>query len=407
MKNLIILLFVSEFLLSNPLQEAIDNAKNGDIIELGSGVINGDVVISKPVSIIGNSTVINGSGTSSVIKIFSNNVILKNLKIQNSGNSHSNIDAGISCEQSNNILIENNEIQNSLFGIDFKQCNDSKILNNRISSKNVDLGLRGDAIRLWHSHNNKILNNKINKSRDLVIWYSSGNLIKSNIATDGRYSLHFMYAGRNLVENNVFLRNSVGVFFMFSNGSEVRHNFIAHSTGTFGVGIGMKDTSDFLVEDNILMYNARGLYLDNSPYEPGTTNRYFKNQILYNTTAIQLQSVQLPSIFKDNNFIGNIDLVLSASSEKSLHKNNWINNFYDEYEGFDRNKDGFGDNAFKNYAYADIIWQNYPNLKFFYASAAISSINFLSKLAPFSEPILLLKDNQPRIKPMEMEFKYE
>ena len=77
MKNLIILLFVSEFLLSNPLQEAIDNAKNGDIIELGSGVINGDVVISKPVSIIGNSTVINGSGTSSVIKIFSNNVILK------------------------------------------------------------------------------------------------------------------------------------------------------------------------------------------------------------------------------------------------------------------------------------------------------------------------------------------
>lgn len=80
MKNLIILLFVSEFLLSNPLQEAIDNAKNGDIIELGSGVINGDVVISKPVSIIGNSTVINGSGTSSVIKIFSNNVILKKFK---------------------------------------------------------------------------------------------------------------------------------------------------------------------------------------------------------------------------------------------------------------------------------------------------------------------------------------
>lgn len=401
------LIFNLSLALSNALQEAINSAEKGDIIELGNGELIGNIIISKPISIIGNNTTISGDEKGSVIKITSPNVSIKNLNIKGSGNSHSNIDAGISCENSYNVLIQNNHITDSLFGIDFKQCNDSKIISNKITSKNLNLGLRGDAIRLWYSHNNEILNNEIYKSRDTVIWYSSGNLIKGNKAVDGRYSLHFMYAGKNLVEDNVFLRNSVGIFFMFSNGSEARRNFIAYSPGAFGVGIGMKDTSNFLIEDNILMYNSRGLYIDNSPYEPGTTNTYKKNQILYNSTAIQFQSVQLPSIFEDNNFIGNMDLILSGSSEKSMKKNFWNGNYFDEYQGFDKDNDGFGDTYFQSYAYADMLWQNYPNLKFFYGSAAIGSINLLAKLAPFSEPTLLAIDKKPRIKPLNMDFKYE
>lgn len=398
-------LLVVTIAFANPLQDAINSAKSGDILELGSGEFEGDIIINKPLKLKGSGTTIKGSGTTSVIKITSPNVVVENLIIKGSGNSHTNIDAAISCDSAHGVKILNNDIKDALFGVDFKQCNDSFIKDNNITSKDVSLGLRGDAIRLWYSHNNEISGNYIYDSRDMVVWYSSGNLIQKNIGTGGRYALHFMYAGRNLVLDNNFTKNSVGVFFMFSNGSEVRKNFVANSTGSFGLGFGMKDTSNFLIEDNIMMYNARGLYIDNSPYEPGTTNTYKSNQILYNTVAIQTQSVQLPSTFENNNFIGNMDLMLTGSSENSLTKNIWKSNFYDEYQGFDRDKDGFGDTAFQSYSYADILWQHYPNLQFFYGTAIIESINLLAKLAPFSKPILLLEDKSPRIKPLE--FKYE
>ena len=44
----------------------------------------------------------------------------------------------------------------------------------------------------------------------------------------------------------------------------------------------------------------------------------------------------------------------------------------------------------------------YPNLQFFYGSSVFSVLNFLAKLAPFSEPIKLLEDSSPRIKPLDV-----
>lgn len=398
-KILLCLLVFLNFLYPNPLQEAISSAEPGDIITLDDGVYEGNIVINKAITLQAkNRAVIRGNGTGSVIKIKSSNVSLINLKIENSGNSHTNIDAGISCENSNLVRIENNDISNSLFGIDFKQCNESKIVDNRITSKPVSLGLRGDAIRLWYSHNNEISHNYIYESRDMVIWYSSGNTIKNNYGRDGRYSLHFMYAGKNLVENNKFEFNSVGIFFMFSSGSLVRNNHVSNSTGPFGVGIGMKDTSDFTLENNVLMYNARGLYIDQSPFQPGTINTYYKNQILYNTTGVHFHATQHKSVFANNDLIGNMEIAINDTPDSKVLENEWRENYFDDYEGFDRDKDGYGDMPYASYSYADRLWQHSPSLRFFYGSTAISALNFLARLAPFSEPEMLLSDKRPKMR---------
>lgn len=398
--TLLFAVFFLNFAFSNMLQEAIDSAEAGDIITLEDGIYEGNVVINKALTIKGGgkNAIIKGDGTTSVVKIRSSNVSLINLNIQNSGNSHTNIDAGISCEGANFVRIEGNDVSNSLFGIDFKQCNESKIINNRLTSKPVSLGLRGDAIRLWYSHNNEILDNYIYEARDLVVWYSSGNLIKKNYGRDGRYSLHFMYAGKNLVEDNKFEFNSVGIFFMFSSGSTARNNQVLNSTGAFGVGIGMKDTSDFILENNVLMYNARGLYIDQSPFQPDTVNIYEKNRILYNTVGIQFHATQHKSIFKDNEFIGNMEIAINDTPDSKILQNEWSGNYFDDYEGFDRDRDGYGDIAYASYTYADRLWQHFPNLRFFYGSTAISALNFLARLAPFSEPELLLSDERPKMK---------
>lgn len=398
MKKISLLLLLCPLLsMASLLQDAINNAPAGSKIELQSGEYHGNIVINKPLTIDGlNQTAhIVGEQKGSVITINSSNVVIKNLKITGTGESHEKADSAILIQDSNNITIDNNRIEDSLFGVSFERVNRSKIINNYITSKAVDLGLRGDAIRLWYAHDNQIIGNTIEKSRDFVLWYSSGNIIEDNIGRYNRYSVHFMYAGRNMVKNNLFEFNSVGIFFMFSNGTTAVNNTIRNSVGAFGVGIGMKDSSDFTISNNDIVYNARGLYIDQSPFQPGTINVYKGNKILYNTSGVQFQVSREKSVFTQNLLKGNMEQVINDSPKNNLELNHWDKNYWDTYEGFDRNENNIGDLPFKHYAYADTLWLYNPNIKFFYGSVVMDLLNFLSKIAPFSQPDLLATDNNP------------
>ncbi len=85
---------------------------------------------------------------------------------------------------------------------------------------------------------------------------------------------------------------------MYSSGTTAIGNTIRNSIGSFGVGVGMKDSSNFTLIDNDIIYNARGIYIDQSPFQPGTTNIYKKNKILYNSSGIQFQALREKSIFE-------------------------------------------------------------------------------------------------------------
>lgn len=401
-KIAIVLAVLFSSLVANELQEAIDNAPEGSKITLSEGIYKGNIVINKALTIdgINKKAKIIGDGNSSVITIKSSNVTIKNLSIENSGFSVENVDSAIYAKEVNNITILNNNISDTLFGLNLEQVNRSKIIDNFITSKDLELGVRGDAIRLWSSHDNQLFANRIYKSRDFVLWYSSGNIIENNYGSYNRYSLHFMYAGRNLVRNNLFEYNSVGIFFMYSSGTIAIGNTVRNSLGAFGVGIGMKDSSDFTLLENNLIYNPRGLYLDQSPYHPGTVNVFERNNILYNVSGVQFQVSRERSMFKGNNIKGNIEPVVSDTPRNNLNINDWRENYWDMYEGFDRNGDGYGDIPYKHYVYADKLWLYNPNIKFFYGSVIMDLLNFLAKFIPFSEPELLAVDNRPL-----MEFK--
>jgi len=396
MRFLTLLLF--PFLLfANPLQEAIDKAPSGSKIELGEGKYYGNIIINKPLIIDGLNAKahIIGDNKGSVVSIKSSNVILKNLSISGSGDSHESIDAAILAEDVSDIEIVNNNISNSLFGINLQKVSNSKITDNFITSKPYDLGVRGDSIVLWYSHGNLIARNHLYKSRDLVAWYSGKNVFEANHGELGRYSLHFMYATDNLIKDNLFEKNSVGVFFMYSQGIKAFNNTIKNSLGTFGLGLGLKDCSNFMIEDNNIIYNARGVYLDQSPYQPDTLNTFRGNKILYNSNAVQFQGLREKSLFNENIFKGNMELILSDIPKEDTRYIEWRGNYWDAYEGFDKNGDGVGDIPYKHYVYADKLWLYNANIKFFYGSVAMDLLNFLAKMAPFSEPELMAVDDEP------------
>ena len=402
MSKIIILFFFIFYNLlnANILQDAIDNAKEGSILKLPKGVYKGSIKINKPISIIGKEegVIIDGLGEGTVIEINSPYVTIKNLTIIGSGERHDKLDAAIKISNSKQSEISDNIIKDCLFGIDVSMSNNSIISNNYITSKDLDLGLRGDGLRLWYSNDNIVSKNKLINSRDMIVWYSHGNEISENYGENNRYSLHFMYAGKNYVRNNTYKFNSVGIFFMYSKDTLASGNIIKSSLGATGMGIGLKDVSNFTLKDNTVIYCAQGIYIDHSPFEPDTKNWIENNKILYNAEALHFHSLSENNVIKGNNILGNIEDVINDSRGSNTYKNEIVNNYWDNYEGFDKNGDNIGDTPHKVFQYADQLWVYNPNVKFFYGSPVISLLNFLAKLAPFSQPVFLMSDKEPKLK---------
>ncbi len=381
------------------LQDAINNAPSGSKLDLPPGLYKGNITIDKPLIIDGKNrkAIIEGDGKGTVVTIKSPFVTLQNLTIRHSGARHENVDAGVALKKVHHVNVLNCRIEDTLFGIDMVQSTECNISRNFITSKPFDLGLRGDAIRLWYSNDNTLTHNHISRSRDFVVWYSHGNLIAKNFGEYGRYSLHFMYTGKNFVKDNKFSHNSVGIFFMYSRDTVATGNTVVNSLGTTGLGIGLKDCSNYTIKNNYILYCARGLYVDRSPFEPDTVNHIENNYILYNSEGVHFHSLSLHNIFKNNVFKGNIDTVINDSYNTKITENVWDGNYWDDYQGFDRDRDGVGDTPYHLFYYADKLWMLNPNVKFFYGSPVISILNFLAKLAPISEPVRLLTDKHPKI----------
>jgi len=377
-----------------PLQPLIDQTPVGETLTPEPGIYAGPVVIDKSIILDGkNKVTIDAGGTGTVILLKTDGATVRNLHLTNSGESHNDIDAGVHVRGKFNV-IKDNKIDNCLFGIDLQQSENNIVRRNRISSKPFELGQRGDAIRLWYSFHNKITDNQITDARDTVVWYSANNTISRNQASNSRYSLHFMYSRYNLVEDNRYLNNAVGIFLMYSDGVVVRNNHIAHATGPTGVGIGFKETSDLIIEGNKILYCASGIYIDVSPFQPDTTNRFRHNLIAYNGIGIRFLNDWTGNIFKQNQIVDNLTQVV-VSGGKTANRNVWEGNYWSDYQGFDQDLDGVGDSPYELYAYADRLWQDTPYAQFFKGSPMLEVLDLLERLAPFSEPDLLIRDRAP------------
>lgn len=375
-------------------QKLVDATPAGGTLKPKPGLYAGPVLVDKPIVIDGGGKVtIDGGSKSTVFVLQANSSTLRGLRLTGSGSSHDADDACLNVRGNNN-LIESLVIDDCLFGIDLKQSNHNMVRGNKIKSKPVELGVRGDAIRLWYSMNNRIESNDISDSRDTVVWYSKGNVFWKNRAVRSRYSLHFMFASQNVVDSNYYYDNSVGIYLMYTDGMIVRNNVISHSTGSTGMGVGFKEASGAVVENNEIIYCGTGISSDLSPFEPDSTIRIEGNRIAYNGIGVMFNSDREGNIFRKNVFEGNLTDVAVGGSGSSK-RNEWHGNYWDDYQGFDRNSNGIGDTPYKLYAYADRLWMEIPPARFFKNAPLMEAIDFLERLAPFSNPELILQDDAP------------
>lgn len=377
------------------LQALIDATPTGGTLRLLPGIYAGPATISRPMTLDGGRQAsIIGNGKSTVLAVSGKGVTLRGLYLAGSGELHDRIDAGILLEGDEH-RVEDNTMDDVLFGIHLKQVNHSRISGNRITGKKFALGLRGDAIRLWYSRHNDIEDNHFKRARDLTFINSPDNRIIGNHFSDGRYGMHIVFSPRLLVENNRLSDTSTGIIVLYSPDLILRGNYIAHALTGGGGGIVFKESNDALVENNEVLHCAVGLKVDAPPQSVGTLT-VRNNRFAHNIIGAFFYGEDGGHRFFSNRFENNLSTV-AISSSGTARANVWRGNYWDDYQGFDRNNDGIGDTSHEVYLFADRIWMETPMANFFRNSPALEILDFLERLAPFSIPYRILQDAMPRM----------
>jgi len=385
------------------LQESIDKAPAGATVKLPEGVYRGNIVINKPLTLLGKekNVVIQGDGKGTVITVNSSHVVLKNLHITHSGARMENLDAAIELHHVKKCEVSHCTITDSLYGIDMNMVEGSLIADNAITSKKFAIPLRGDALKIWYAKNNVIRNNTIDHTRDVTLTYAHHNLIEGNTFLHNRFGLHLSMSHQNTIRNNLFKYNSVGILLMGIKDSNVSNNRILSSKGAAGIAVVADKVSNFHFEHNTVKYNAKALYIDAKGSEKGKQRFISHNIIAHNAEAFHFHASIKNNVITHNTIEGNMDDVVKDTRDGYTINNVIAYNYWDRYEGFDKNRDNIGDSPHKNFIYSDQLWQYDHQAKFFYGTPIMSIIDFLFKVAPFIKPVLLLEDTKPLMHPQE------
>jgi len=166
------------------IQEAINNANEGDSIFVRNGTYYENVVINKTVSLIGENpinTIIDGGKTGSVVYVRAINSSISGFTIQNSGTSNRASGVRVSHSSGNNISL--NVITNNDCGIFIYGSSKNTMSNNTINANRIY------GIHLWSSSNNTLTNNTISNNYNGIIKEgSSNNILKNNTAFGNLYN---------------------------------------------------------------------------------------------------------------------------------------------------------------------------------------------------------------------------
>jgi len=381
------------------LQEWISSAPPGAILRVPPGVYHGPIVIDKPLTLLGDGqAVLDGLGRGTVVHIIAPDVTVRGFVIKNSGRSLAHEDSGILVEAPR-ARIEENELSDVLFGIYLKNAPGSIIRANRVRGLDVPEAERGDALRLWYSSDVLIESNQTYNARDAIIWYSARVTVRANRFQGGRYGVHLMYCKEITIESNLLSKNFVGVYAMYTQNLTLRQNLSLGHRGPSGYGIGLKDTDNAQIVENVIADNSVGAFIDNSPSESNSSVLFRRNLFAYNETAVLMFPSVRGDVFTENSFIENFEQVGIAGGGEP-HGNSWTQNYWGDYLGYDADNDGIGDLVYKSERLFEHLIDRHPQLRLFLYSPAIQALEFAARALPIFKPQPKLTDPRPLMDPL-------
>ena len=379
------------------IQAAVDMAENGDILRIKSGTYKEhDIsIIDKSLTIIGEGLpVIDAEMQGTAISIRAENFSIEGLKIINVGRSHTNDFAGILVSNSKNFEVKNNRLDQVFFGILLERSSEGTVSGNIITSNAKSQSTSGNGVHIWKSEEITVKNNEVIGLRDgIYLEFVNNSEIINNLCKDNlRYGLHFMFSDHDLYKGNIFENNGAGVAVMYSKFIDMQDNQFRKNWGSASYGLLLKEINDSELKNNIFEDNTIAISADN-------TNRidYIENDFRNNGYAIRIRGAVYDNIFKRNNFLYNsFDVAYTGR----LNNNEFSNNYWSGYSGYDLNRDGIGDVPFRPVTLFSYLVNKTPEAIVLLRSTFIDLLDFSEKVSPIFTPADLI-DAQPQMKKIQ------
>jgi len=385
---------------SDDLQKWLVEAPEGSHLLLAPGRYQGPLLIERGLTVWGPAeAVVVTSGEGTTVRLHGTGASALGFSIQGSGSRYDLLDAALKV-QGDHLRAEGLRISGAVYGIIVNRSHHVSLIANEVVGTGQEaLGLRGDGIRIWETSDSEVSNNRMSSARDMVVWYSNGNRITNNEVRGCRYGTHLMYSHDNEITDNIYVGNVVGLFSMYSQRLALTGNVFAASSGSAGIGLGMKESSDLRIVDNTFVGNERGLYFDNSPFEPKTQIVVEGNEFHFSSVALDFHDSPKQVVLKDNLFRSNWSLLSVAGRGDALGLEISGNDF-DDYRGYDLNHDGIGDIPFEERSMSEQLISSHENLALFRGTVASGMLEAIGELLPLYQPKALLRDESPRLQPL-------
>ncbi|EJQ62093.1 parallel beta-helix [Bacillus cereus HuA2-4] len=362
------------------LQSKIDAASPYETITLENRAYNETIKISKPLTIQGDkNTKIISCGKDPVITINKENIILKDLKIEQ---CNDNTDQPAIFVEGDKHYISGLEVHTSYIGIKLENARDIKIENSMIVGQR-----RANGIDLWQSNRNLIENIKIQNARDgIYLEQSDNNTIKENTIWQSRYGIHLMYSDRTVVEKNISKENTTGAMIMGTKETSVVGNrFIYNKSNVHAQGLLLYDATKTKVLQNEIANNRVGVYVEKADH-----NTIIDNSISNNFIGLQFKDASANE-FTQNVMMGNVN----ESQATQSRENNIYNNYWDASLKVDADGSGTSNIPYKADAYFLLLTQDIPEYQLFFQSPGMRILQSFIKIPDQS----LLLDKEPSMRP--------
>jgi len=216
------------------IQAAVDAANPGDTIQVASGIYFENVKVGKSVKIVGEgseTTIIDGNGTDTVVRVTADGVVISGFTIQR-GVKDYRYCPGIYLYGSSGATISNNVVSNNSYGILLERSGDSIVSSNMV----------------------------IYNHRGIELVSSSGNIVRDNIVTLNRYD---------------------GIYLFSSEGNTIVGNMVSYNgmpfLSTHGIHLGPCSSGNILYHNNVVNNTDQAYENKTNTWDNGVEGNYWSD----------------------------------------------------------------------------------------------------------------------------------
>jgi len=278
------------------IQDAIDNATEGDTVYVYSGFYAENIIIRTSLQLVGenrSSTVIDAGGKTTVVTIIASHVLMTGFTVQDSKNGTQY--AGVDISTARNVSVTDNVLRdNGGIGILVRGPGTASIVisHNLIMDNSYGIYLydspqtylawniiteNGEGLYLIRSSLSTICNTTVenNKGLGLHLESSFGIYVSDNLLTNNKNGLYLFNSSSCVLSANTAQSNRwYGIWLKDSSGNTIEGNGIF---GNDDLGLYLDTSDDNTIRNNTIFDNDNGIY-----YKDSTGNVVLRNSLRNN-----------------------------------------------------------------------------------------------------------------------------